>query len=628
MWARREKLTGAPVDVALLAETGVDMKLKNMRPLSHHRLKPWMHVALALATLSSIYACQPATQLENLRHGVPANVVPGSYKLTVAAEANDEASLAALSEETKVVAQQQGCEFDGLQALSWEPGAISADLASTYQLRLKGCEQNEEQVADTLRKLQTLTHIKDVEAEASIQLAVAENDPYKDRQYHLGKIKRDETCDLLGGKAGQQVIVAVVDSGVDKDHADLQSQFLRDANGQVVGANFVGKGASGRPDTNWDDQNGHGTHVAGLVGAAANNGAGVVGVASCSNVKIIPVRVMDASGRGSSIEIDRGVQWAAAQGADIINLSLGGNNFFASPKSSHPSALYADLASKSVIVFAAAGNESLRLGVNNGRGYAYSYPASYDNVISVAATDSRDVLAGFSNRGATVDIAAPGDQDVSTYMGGGYKALSGTSMASPVAAGAYALALSIARSSPKERVKHNDVQALLLKAVRTSNLKTDVAAGGVMDSLALANAMLNGRKPDSETPSMPAPNPAPTPAPKPTPSPEQPAPTQPTPSTMSFVGLTDGQTLYRATRFAVTGWPKDKTVRIYLYWVTSSDPTPYSFASLDRNDLDATGTMVQTPGSYYLYGSGTLVAEAVDTSGQQLQLIKIRLSGR
>jgi subtilisin family serine protease len=587
-----------------------------------------MHMALALASLSSIYACQPATKLENLRHGVPATVVPGSYKLTVAAEANDESSLIAIGEEAKVVAEEQGCEFGGLQALSWEPGAISADLASTYQLKLTGCEQNEDQIADTLRKLQTLKHIKEVEAEASIQLAVAENDPYKNRQYHLDKIKREQTCDLLGGKAGQQVIVAVVDSGVDKDHSDLQSQFLRDANGQVIGANFVGKGASGRPDTNWDDQNGHGTHVAGLVGAAANNGVGVVGVASCANVKIIPVRVMDASGRGSSIEIDRGVQWAAAQGADIVNLSLGGNNFFASPRSSHPSALYSDLNSKGVIVFAAAGNESLRLGVNNGRGYAYSYPASYDNVISVAATDSRDALAGFSNRGATVDIAAPGDQDVSTYMGGGYKALSGTSMASPVAAGAYALALSIARNSPKERLKHNEVQGLLMKSVRTSNLRSDVTSGGVMDTLALANAMLNGRNPENETPSMPAPNPAPTPAPKPTPTPEQPAPTQPTPSGMSFVGLTDGQTLYRATRFSVTGWPKDKTVRIYLYWVTSSDPTPYSFAALDRYDLDPTGTMVQTPDSYYLYGRGTLVAEAVDSSGQQLQLIKIRLSGR
>jgi subtilisin family serine protease len=602
------------------------MKLKNVRPFSHQRLKPWMHMALALASLSSIYACQPATKLENLRHGVPANVVPGSYKLTVAPEANDESSLARLSDDAKLVAEEQGCGFGGVEALSWEPGAISADLASTYQLKLIGCEQTEDQVADTLRKLQAIAHIKDVEAEASIQLAVAENDPYKDRQYHLDKVKRDQTCDLLGGKSGQQVIVAVVDSGVDKDHPDLQSQFLRDANGQVIGANFVGKSSRGRPDTDWDDDNGHGTHVAGLVGAAANNGVGVVGVASCSNVKIIPVRVMDASGRGSSIEIDRGVQWAAAQGADIINLSLGGNNFFGQPRSSHPSALYSDLASKGVIVFAAAGNESLRLGVNNGRGYAYSYPASYDNVISVAATNSRDTLAGFSNRGATVDIAAPGDQDVSTYPGGGYKALSGTSMASPVAAGAYALALSIARTSPKERLKHNDVQALLMKAVRTSNLRSDVASGGVMDTLALANAMLKGKDPEGETPSMPAPLPAPTP--KPTPTPEQPAPTQPTPSGMSFVGLTDGQTLYSSTRFAVTGWPQGKTARIYLYWVTSSDPTPYSFATLDRSDLNAAGTMVVTPDSYYLYGRGTLVAEAVDTAGQQLQLIKIRLSGR
>ncbi|WP_141734750.1 S8 family peptidase [Oligoflexus tunisiensis] len=602
------------------------MKLKHFRTFPRKRLKPWMQMVLVLASVSSIYACQPSTKLENLRHGVPAHVVPGSYKLTVATEAHDEASLNELSEEAKGVAQEQGCGFGGLQALAWEPGAISAELASTYQLKLTDCEQSEDEVADTLRKLQTLRHVKGVEAEASIQLAVAENDPLKSRQYHLDKINREQTCDLLGGKAGQQVVVAVIDSGVDKDHPDLQSQFLRDASGEVIGASFVGKGARGRPDSNWDDQNGHGTHVAGLVGAAANNNVGVVGVASCSNVKIMPVRVMDASGRGSSIEIDRGVQWAASQGADIINLSLGGNNFFAQPRNSHPSALYSDLASKGVTVFAAAGNESLRLGSNSGNGYAYSYPASYDNVISVAATNSRDALASFSNRGSTVDIAAPGDQDVSTYPGGGYKAMSGTSMASPVAAGAYALALSIARNSPKDRFQHNDVQTLLLKAVRTSNLKSDVAAGGVMDTLALAQAMKNGRNPGNDGPTMPAP--MPTPTPQPTPTPDEPTPTQPTPGGMSFVGLTDGQTLTQATRFAVTGWPQGKTARIYLYWVTRDDSSPYSFASLDRSDLDATGTKVQTPDTYYLYGAGTLVAEAVDTSGQQLQVIRIKLTGR
>jgi len=590
------------------------------------RPKPWLKIVLALG---SLYACQPATQIENLRHGIPKSIVPGSYKLTVAAEAHDEESLKSLNTQTESIARDLGCGFGGMEALVWEPAAISADLASSYQLKLTDCEQTEDQVIETLQKLQAVPNVKEVEAEASIQLAWTDNDPLKARQYHHANIRRDEACDRLGGKPGQPVIVAVVDSGVDGQHPDLKTQLLRDANGQVIGANFVGKGANGSPDSNWADQNSHGTHVAGLVGSAGNNGAGGVGVASCANVKIMPVRVMNAQGQGSSIEIDRGVQWAAARGADIINLSLGGNNFFAQPKAIHPSALYSDLASKGVIVFAAAGNDGMKLGSNaSGRGYAYSYPASYENVISVAATNARDEITGFSNRGATVDIAAPGDQDVSTVPGGGYQAMSGTSMASPVAAGAYALALSASRLSGKDRLLHKEVMPLLMQAIRSNRYsKSDVISGGLLDTALLTDLMLKGRAP---TPEIPTPAPTPTPTePRPEqPAPSQPAPAQPAPATMSFIGLKSGQIVWNASSFALAGWPQGKTARIYLYWVTSGDPTPYSFATLDRSDLDATGKFVKTPDFFYLYGRGTLVAEAVDTAGKQLETIKLNLIGR
>ncbi len=599
------------------------MKLKSTPPLYSLKPKPWLTLAMALA---SLYACQPATQMKNLRHGIPQSIVPGSFKLTVAAEANDAEGMKTLAEDSSKIAEEHACSFGGLEALSWEPGVVSADLAASYQMKLIGCELDTAQVAEILHKLQSLPSIKEVEAEAAIQLAFTENDPLKARQYHLGNIRREEACDLLGGKPGQQVVVAIVDSGIDGEHPDLKNQLLRDANGQVIGANFVGKGASGRPDTSWYDQNGHGTHVAGLVGATGNNNAGGVGVASCAQVKLMPVRVMNANGQGSSIEIDRGIQWAAAQGADIINLSLGGIVYFAQAKSSHPSPLYSDLAAKGVVVFAAAGNESLRLGTisrsSYDQGYAYSYPASYDNVISVAATDSRDQIAGFSNRGETVDIAAPGDQDLSTYPGGGYRALSGTSMASPVAAGAYALALSAARSSSKDRSNTKDVVSMLMKSTRSTLPKSDVIAGGIIDTAQLVDLMIKSRGPGAESPL-----PSPTTSPKPAPT-QPTSPVQPLPKGMSFVALTPNQLITKAQSFAVTGWPEGKTARIYLYWVTSRDPAPYAFAVLDRSNLDSTGKFVRTPDSFYLYGRGTLVAEAIDPNGQQLELIQVNLTGR
>src|SRR4051812_36745076 len=115
----------------------LNMMLKHLRPL--HRLRPTPWVSLAM-TLAALYACKPSTQLENLRHGVPAHVVPGSYKLTVAPEANEASSFKVLSEHAQALAQEQGCGFGGLEALSWEPGVISVDLASTYQLKLTNCE--------------------------------------------------------------------------------------------------------------------------------------------------------------------------------------------------------------------------------------------------------------------------------------------------------------------------------------------------------------------------------------------------------------------------------------------------------------------------------------------------------
>ncbi len=564
----------------------------------------------ALLSLLALHAsCRPASEIKNQRLGVPGQVVPGSFKLNLSAEGEN---LPAVQASLKEIAQRFDCGYQSLEAIRWQSGLVSSELAQSYHLMLSSCSQSSEQLSKTLQAISEIDSVQSVEAEATANINLAENDPLKSRQYHLPKIRRDEACTAADSSKAKTVLVAVVDSGVEASHSDLKDAFYRDANGQVVGANFVGKGASASPDRNWSDQNDHGTHVAGLIAATHQNQEGIVGVASCAKVKILPIRVMDANGQGSSIEIERGVQWAAAQGADIINLSLGSNSRFAGPRSSFPSPLYQDLSKRGILVFAAAGNDGLTLGRAGGN--VYSFPASYEGVISVAASDETDELASFSNRGETVDIAAPGARDLSTYLGEGYRALSGTSMASPVAAGAYALALSLTRSSPQQRFAYEDIRSLLRTSVRTQNLRGEVDSAGVLDSRLLVENLAKLQKPESVSPRPEAPAPAPS-SPK-------------VDTDFAFVGLSSGQTVLRPIQIKLTAWPKVQTARIYLYWVTAEDPTPYAFKSLDRRNLDSSGQYVVDDQSYYVYGEGFLVAEAVDSSGESLQTIKIGLRGR
>ncbi|RKS43356.1 peptidase inhibitor I9 [Gillisia mitskevichiae] len=223
----------------------------------------------------------------------------------------------------------------------------------------------------------------------------------------------------VAGYTGNNVAF-VVDSGVDLDHPDLNVDSSRAFNAFTSGKD--GKSA--------DDGNGHGTHVAGTI-AALNNGFGVIGVAP--GATIIPVKVLDSRGSGSYSGVIAGVDYVGANGSngDVANLSLGG------PVSQAlDDAIYA--ASQNGIKFAlAAGNESND--ANN------SSPARVNgpNIVTISAMDSNDRWASFSNYGnPPVDFAAPGVAVKSTWKGGGYNTISGTSMASPHAAGVLLLGAS------------------------------------------------------------------------------------------------------------------------------------------------------------------------------------------
>ena len=231
---------------------------------------------------------------------------------------------------------------------------------------------------------------------------------------------------------GSNVDIAIIDTGIDKDHQDLETNL-------AGGINFIGKGPSWnrRVDpAKWDDDNGHGTHVAGTA-AALDNDIGVIGVTPGAN--LWAVKVLDRTGSGYLSDVIDGIYWAADNGMEVINLSLGIDKETLDQYPNDRQALqdavdYAYL-TKGVVVVAAAGNE--------GAGEdSVIYPARFDSVIAVAATDGNDSSASFSSTGPAVEIAAPGVDIYSTWNDGYYNTISGTSMASPHVAGTVALVIS------------------------------------------------------------------------------------------------------------------------------------------------------------------------------------------
>jgi thermitase len=231
--------------------------------------------------------------------------------------------------------------------------------------------------------------------------------------------------------------VAIVDTGIDTDHPDLKENLYKssdkpnngkddDKNGYVddtYGFNAIAGKGSG------EDDNGHGTHVAGIVGARANNGVGIAG--TCWSTKLLAVKFMNSRGKGSTSAAIAGIQYAVEQGFKIVN-----GSFESSASSSALKDAIDYAKDKHALVVVAAGNDGKNIDKSP------VYPASYtdSNILTVAASTSDDGLASFSNYGSTaVDVAAPGDGIFSTYLGGGYKNLSGTSMASPYVAGVAAL---------------------------------------------------------------------------------------------------------------------------------------------------------------------------------------------
>jgi subtilisin family serine protease len=598
-------------------------------PRYRGRSRPY---AIILATVLPVVAsgCAQSDSGKASKRTVPTNYVQGSFVVT----ADSSTTADSLKSSSETVASELGCRVAAFDQINWgsseSTGVVSQEMRETYNVRFENCDFSKEGTSSILKNFEAQSGVTGVEAEALATASpIKENDPDKKSQGHLSFIKRDQACNASGRENTKPIIVAVVDSGVDIDHPDLKDMFLRDANGRIIGANFVGAGSQMPPDDNWNDNAGHGTHVAGLIGGMANNGQGIVGVGSCANIKIMPIRVLNDEGTGTSIEIERGVKWAADKGAHIINLSLGYTavTFQENPK--HYRSLYADLAKKDVVVFAAAGNDGYVNGSEGDEGgRRFHYPSSYENVISVAATDNRGSLTSFSNRGELVDIAAPGLSVLSTTNDGRYGRMSGTSMATPVVAGAYALALASASTGLDRNVDRIDANVALnlLKSATLSDVslpESSVASAGVLDVEKLVTASMakypkvvdQPQDTPTDTPDndiVPVTPITPTPV-----EPQQPA--QPIVQNFEFVGLKDGQKAGLPQALEVKNLPTD-TYSVSFYWGTSY----YAFTKvLVRGSANS----VKDADRWYLYGNRTLTAVAFNKNGRVLKQIKVNLVG-
>lgn len=288
--------------------------------------------------------------------------------------------------------------------------------------------ENQNRVVAALKALKAKAGIINT-VEPNFLVSSFSNDPLFSKQWNLQRLEIEK---LWARGNGQGVTVAVIDTGVSSNLKDLDKSRL------VKGYNFIDR------NKNFEDDHGHGSHVAGTIGQDTNNKIGVAGIAY--KAKIMPLKVLGKNGSGTTLNIAEAIVYAADNGANIINLSLGGGMYTKVLKDACDYAV-----KKGVTIIAAAGNES------DG---SSAYPARYGSCISVAAADKNEMLAPYSNYGEGVDIIAPGGnmstlpsdgilQNAPSLLGEGYPHevdskgyfyyFQGTSMATPHVAGIAAI---------------------------------------------------------------------------------------------------------------------------------------------------------------------------------------------
>jgi len=351
-----------------------------------------------------------------------------------------------LKEKENLQNLQQNPSFKKYQIQSIEPAFPRLqEMENVYRMHFKNTEQTQE----LLTNIAALPYIEYVEQIPLYHTFYTPNDLHAS-QWAISKIQAEAAWDFVQGN--EEVVVAIVDDAVELTHEDLAANVWRnegeianngvddDENGyvdDVEGYDVADGNNNPNPPSNADANHfSHGTHCAGIVSARTDNNKGIAAIGG--NVKLMAVKTKESTTSGSSLQAGmEGVAYSIAAGADVISMSWGGPAYSQTLQD-----LLAIAHQKGITLVAAAGNSSTN---------APMYPASYEHVISVGATNQDDEKAFFSNYGDKIDVMAPGFEIWSTVAGNGYDFKNGTSMACPLVAGLAALMLSYdANISPKD----------------------------------------------------------------------------------------------------------------------------------------------------------------------------------
>lgn len=326
----------------------------------------------------------------------------------------------------------------------------TTSLARTFVVTLSPTAD----IENTIKTLSQLPFVAYAERDQLVQINSIPNDPYFGYQWNFDQ-SNDADIDAPEAwsinTATKYVRIAILDTGVEQTHTEFKGKLKK-------GSNFTSADT-----TQWNDGQGHGTHVAGIAAAKTDNGTGVAGVC-WGNCLITPIKVLTDDGWGFYSWIAQGIYYAAQNYVKVINLSLGSAT---DSQTLHDAIQYAY--NKGVTIVAAAGND----------GGAVLYPAAYPETIAVAATDDSDNIPGWSNQGSQIDLAAPGASYVlSTYLDNGFAWMRGTSMAAPHVAGAAALLQSFYRQTYGKFLQPEQVRCYLQESADDLGLPLNKQGAG------------------------------------------------------------------------------------------------------------------------------------------------------